>query len=297
MFCKLIRKLSPNPLDQILKKANRKKQTRFLLFWNRGLGDIALGLYGIVQRIHEKIPEAEVTFLIRKDLQQGFGLFKGVSTIIAPHWERKYRYYKDQELKKLQINKDLFDVIIDWPDPSYWIKWQRGKIIPKLYWQNTFNKDTKDLGVNPEKKYIAVQPLCETTYGLWRNLPMSSWEKLFEELSNKGEEILLLGYLPTPKFSGKNILDLRGKTDLYQLLSIMQTNVKTLIVPDSGILSMTYYLNKDFPIKVLSLWADPNHGILKQNVSSPNRDLLHIPLIAKDKDLSKMSIKKIITQL
>lgn len=297
MLKKLIRTFSPNPLDLLLKKANRNRKKRFLLFWNRGLGDIALGLYAIVHRIKEKVPDAEITFLIRKDLAQGFSLFKGVSTIIAPHWERKIRYQKNEELQKLQIDENLFDVIIDWPDPTYWVGWQRGTLVPKLTWKKEFYQNTQSLGINPKKKYIAVQPLCESNYGLWRNLPEHSWEKLFGLLEEKGEEVLLLGYNQVPKFEGNNIIDLRGKTDLYQLLSIMQENIKTLIVPDSGILSMTYYLDKDFPIKILSLWADPNHGILKQNIGSPNKLLTHIPLIAEDKDLSKLSIKTIVHQL
>ena len=32
-----------------------------MLFWNRGLGDIALGLYAIVHRIRESIPDAKIT--------------------------------------------------------------------------------------------------------------------------------------------------------------------------------------------------------------------------------------------
>lgn len=294
MLKKLVRLLAPNPLDSLLKTKGPKKH--FLLFWNRGLGDIALGLYAIVYRIREKYPEAKVTFLIRKDLEQGFSLFKGVSTIIASGWKRGERYSKELEMKKQNLDSRDYDVIIDWPDPSYWVKWQRGKLIPKLYWKKEFYKDPSLLGLKDEK-YIAVQPLCETNYGLWRNFPQESFQKLFEKLEEKGEKILLLGKEPVPVFKGKNIIDLRGKTDLYELLSIMQKRVKVLIVPDSGILSMTYYLNRDFPIKIISLWADPNHGILKQNVQSPNKSLFHIPLVAKDKNLSKLSIETITQHL
>jgi len=287
-----MRAVAPNPLDKLLKVQKK----HILLFWNRGLGDIALGLYAIAYRIKEKQPNAKITFLIREDLQQGFSLFEGVSTIIAKDWKRGERYSKDRELKKQKIDPEDFDEIIEWPDPTYWVKWQRGKLTPKLTWKEEFFKDPGLLGLE-EKKYIAVQPLCETNYGLWRNFPESSFQKLFEKLEEKGERIILLGKEAKPEFKGKNIVDLRGKTDLYQLLSLMQKRVKALIVPDSGVLSMSYYLNKDFPIKVISLWADPNHGILKQNVASPNKSLTHIPLIAKDKDLSKMSVEKILEHL
>ncbi len=69
MFKKLYRKFGPNPLDQMLKKQSGKK---ILIFWNRGLGDIALGLFAIVHRIREFIPDSQITFLTRPNLRDGF---------------------------------------------------------------------------------------------------------------------------------------------------------------------------------------------------------------------------------
>ena len=77
-----------NPLDRIIKKARVRDQKRFLLFWNRGLGDIALGLYAIVHRIRESIPNAEITFLTRPNLYDGFVLLGGVNIIVAPDLKR-----------------------------------------------------------------------------------------------------------------------------------------------------------------------------------------------------------------
>jgi ADP-heptose:LPS heptosyltransferase len=59
-------------LDWKLKKMASRGERKILLAWNRGLGDIALGLYAIIQRIREFIPDAEITFLIRENLQEGF---------------------------------------------------------------------------------------------------------------------------------------------------------------------------------------------------------------------------------
>jgi hypothetical protein len=49
------------------------------------------------------------------------------------------------------------------------------------------------------------------------------------------------------------------------------------------VLGLTYFLNTSFPIKIVSLWADPHHGILKQNVASPNPLLKHTPVISPDR--------------
>jgi hypothetical protein len=60
---------------------------------------------------------------------------------------------------------------------------------------------------------------------------------------------------------------------------------------------MTYYLNSPFKLNVVSLWADPKQGVLKQQVQSPNPLLQHIPLIAKHKDICNISVKQVIKTL
>jgi len=56
---------------------------------------------------------------------------------------------------------------------------------------------------------------------------------------------------------------------------------------------MVYFLNETFPIKHISLWADPYMGILKQNVSSPNPFLQHIPLFGKDKNITNITVDEV----
>ncbi len=88
MLKRLWKKIAPNPLDSRLKKAAKQGCKSVLIPWNRGLGDIALGLYAIVKRVHEFLPDAQVTFITRPDLKDGFQLLKGVEVIIAPEWAR-----------------------------------------------------------------------------------------------------------------------------------------------------------------------------------------------------------------
>ncbi|HEX4839350.1 MAG TPA: hypothetical protein VFU89_02790, partial [Rhabdochlamydiaceae bacterium] len=88
MLKRLWKKIAPNPLDQRLKKAAKQGCKSVLIPWNRGLGDIALGLYAIVKRVQEYLPNAKITFITRPDLKDGFQLLKGVDVIIAPQWSR-----------------------------------------------------------------------------------------------------------------------------------------------------------------------------------------------------------------
>lgn len=265
----------------MLKRLARKGGRKILLGWNRGVGDIALGLYAIVERIRELVPNAEITFVTRHNLYDGFSLLEGVKTIIDPHWKRGEVHAINPDLKK------RYDLVIENPSPTDWVYWQRGKITPKLKWDPKY--DSLYERFNLPENCIGVQVSAETKYGLWRNWPKKRWEEFFSKVK---QPVVLFGYEETPKF--ENVIDLRGKTTLFELLSIVKHRVNTLVLPDSGISSMVYYLNESYPIRHITLWADPDHGILKQAVGSPNDQLIHRPLIAKEKNLANLSVDEVL---
>ncbi|MBS0624523.1 MAG: UTP--glucose-1-phosphate uridylyltransferase [Verrucomicrobia bacterium] len=291
MFRRLSRLLLPNPFDRMLK---RTKGKRVLLGWNRGLGDIALGLYAMVQRIREIIPEAEITFLIRENLRDGFTLLEGVKTIVAPEWKRGEPYDVRATLKQLKLDPENFDLIVEWPNPTEWVRWQRGRVVPKLKWNQEHDQLWKKFNLSEEFTYIGVQAVAETQYGLWRNWPLERWDEFFALLKNQPKaRVVLFGFGNEPRFDHPMIVDLRGKTTLFEMISVIKNRCSHLVLPDSGVLSMAYYLDEIFPIQVVSLWGDPNHGILKQNVRSPNPLLVHRPLVAKERNLSTVSAKSV----
>lgn len=288
MLKRLLRKLGPNPLDALLKRAEKKGAKTFLLFWNRGLGDIALGLFAIVHRIREKIPDAKITFLTRENLKDGFTLLSGVDVIVARGLKRG-----DKVDVRSLINPDHFDVIIENPDPSKWVTWQRGTLTPLLHWQEEWDSLCEKYGLDPNEKYVGAHVQTETNYAHWRNWPLESWQDLFQKITSSGKKVLLFGFEKDDNFAIDGVIDLRGDTPLFELLSIIKNRCEALVVPDSGVSSMVYYLNEDFPIKHISLWADPYMGILKQNVASPNKGLQHIPILGKDKDISMITAQEV----
>lgn len=288
MFKKLLRKFGPNPLDKILENARSKNQKKFLLFWNRGLGDIALGLYAIVHRIREYIPDAEITFLTRANLHDGFVLLNGVKVIVAPNLKRG-----DTVDIRALVDTSKYDVVIPSPDPTHWVKWQLGTLTPELHWQEEWDALCKKFDLDRSGKYVGAHVQTETNYASWRDWPLSSWQQLFENITAEGKKVLLFGFETHPPFNMEGVIDLRGKTPLFELLSIIKNHCEAIVVPDSGISSMVYFLKENFPIKHISLWADPNMGILKQNVASPNKSLQHIPLIGKDKDITTISPEEV----
>jgi UDP-N-acetylglucosamine/UDP-N-acetylgalactosamine diphosphorylase len=287
----ILRTYGINPFDALLRKAKSKGLSRFLICWNRGLGDIPLGLYALTYRIRHYVPNAQITFITRSDLKDGFKLLEAVSVIADPTWKRGLPFDLDQTLLNAALSRADFDVILEHPDPTGWLKWQIAKLVPKLQWDSQWDSLCDRFCLDPQKNYIGVHVQTETSYAYEKNWPIDYWKAFFQKAhSEHGIDILLFGFSPQPSFEGTGIIDLRGKTSLFEMLSIIKNHCRYLLVPDSGVLSITYYINATFAIDIVSLWADPKQGVLKQNVASPNLLLRHCPLMAKNKDLRNVSV-------
>ena len=286
MLKRLWKKWGPNPLDRMLKKAAEQNSKTVLIPWNRGMGDIALGLYAIVYRIRSYIPDATITFVTRPDLEEPFQLLKGVSVIVDPLMKRGASYTLSSSLPS-------FDLVIDRADPSHWVAWQRGKLVPKMEWNSAW--DELHRRFNLPEGCLGAHVNCETNYYFERNWPAEKWQELFSALNRP---VVLFGLKKEPTFKHPHLYDLRGETSPLEILSIIKNRCTSLVAPDSGVLGLTYFLNTNFPIKVVSLWADPNHGILKQNVASPNALLDHHPVIsANQKNASLISVEHVLRAL
>ena len=293
-----MRRFGPNPLDKKLQVAVKRGHRSFLIPWNRGLGDIALGLYALVFQIRKFIPDAEVTFVTRKNLADGFHLLEGVRTLVAHDWVRGKPFSLSETMETLDAPLSSFDVVFENPDPTHWLKWQIGTLVPQLQWCERWDESWKKYGLDGSKNYVAVHVQTETNYPYEKNWLVSKWTELFRRLHDEhGMHIILFGLQKKHSFPLPGIVDLRGKTNLFEMLSIIKNCSKYLIVPDSGVLSLTYYLNVSCPIHIVSLWSDPNQGVLKQAVVSPNPELVHIPLIGSQNDISKIEVDDVMSAL
>ena len=101
---------------------------------------------------------------------------------------------------------------------------------------------------------------------------------------------VILGRTTEQPYEGANISDLRGRTDFAELMSIIKNRCRLLVAPDSGVLTMTYYLDVAFPLDVISLWSDPRQGILRQACRSPNPLLRHVPLYGAHEDVRNLPV-------
>ena len=298
MFSYLWKRYGLNPLDQLLKRAKKSRAKRILLCWNRGLGDIPLGLYALTERIRTFLPQAEITYATRRDLADGFKMLNGVLTLIDPQWKRGVAFDLDDTLKRAGLQRCDFDLILEKPDPTRWLLWQIGKVTPRLNWDPGWDLLSERFSLSKEKRYIGVHVQTETQYNYEKNWPLEHWSTLFEKVTKeRGVDILLFGFNRTQSFAGQGIWDLRGKTTLFEMFALIKNHCFSLVVPDSGVLSMTYYIDSVFPLDIVSLWADPRQGVLRQKVRSPNPQLHHIPLIAQKGDLKAISVDSVMQAL
>lgn len=245
------------------------------------MGDVPLGLYALVKRIQGFIPNAAITFLIRKELKEVFLLFPGVDYICAS-WKRGEKYDVKKTLKDLSISLKDFDLILKKPDPTYWLSWQIGEVTPKLIWKKSFD-DLHKRFLKKKKEYIGVQIESDTFHSTERD--WKRWEELFDLMPDK--KFILFGKGKGEEILRENIIDLRGKTSFLEVLSIIKNCCFAVVLPDGGILSCLYYLKENFPLKIISLWQDIQ-GILKQGVSSCNTLSSHIFLLSNKKKIGEI---------
>jgi ADP-heptose:LPS heptosyltransferase len=279
-----------NPLDRILRTAQKASQKSFLICWNRGLGDIPLGLYALVHRIREYVPKAQIDILTRSDLAPLFSMLEGVNALPVPSWTRGTSFSLENSLDEVGKESSDYDVIMQKPDPTRWLKWQLGTMIPRLEW----NPEWDALAETFEDNCLGMHIDTETGqhYGYEKNWPQERWEALIHELAPR-KKILLFGMKADEREWPENVTDLRGKTSLFTMLSLIKNKCSHLLAPDSGVLSVVYYVAEDYPLRLVSLWADPHQGVLRQDVSSPNPSLVHVSLIGEKENISNISLEQV----
>ena len=295
--------------ERLIEDARRRGEKKFLVAWNRGLGDIPLCVYGFVALIKKNINDAKVTIMTRSGLDEVFRLIRLVDDVITiPHWTREDNLKKgqparldvDEELEKLGL-KGNFDVIIYNLKAGKWRKRQIGRIVPRLEWSKDYNilcEDLKFFKINENKFIVSLHPDSETghIYGYNKNWDMGKWKGLVKRLLSTYNDIyfILLGLTrqDEPFLDSPFIIDMRGRTDIKQLLSIV-TSSNMLIAPDSGILNLVHFLDVDIPLDIVSFWGPAKYGILQLKVASPNRLLNHFPLFGKREDINTIMVEDV----
>lgn len=286
--------------DRALARARRDPRQRFLFFWNRGLGDIALGLVPLFERIRAQSPRAHIAVITREELRNPLSM-TGVDEVhVLPGLEREARVDMEKACSLLGLEPGGYAAVFDYPDPNRWLEGRRGEHPPRLRWNPAWDRLADGLPAPEGRIAIGAHVSSETAryYGYRKDWPASAWQALIAQFpASSGVQWLLLGHTADTPYAGDNVSDLRGRTDFASLLALVRHRLRALVAPDSGILTTAYYLDARFPLAVISLWADPRQGVLHQGCGSPNPLLTHLPLLAPGEDITRLEVASVAAAL
>jgi ADP-heptose:LPS heptosyltransferase len=215
--------------------------------------------------------------------------------IVDPHsWDEHEGFRR--ACKRAGVSQRDFDVVLEWPDPTEWVAWQLGTVVPRLALKPEHGALWRKFPLDDGRTYVAAHVSTETAqyYGYVKDWPVESWRELFAALGAEADVGCILLGMRTPRFDQAGIVDLRGETTLTEMLSVVRSRCRVLVAPDGGVLTMAYYLDCAFPLTVVSLWSDPRQGILKQAVASPNPQLVHLPLIGEGEDVRRIPVAEVL---
>lgn len=287
-------RLRGTAFDRMLQHAARTGARSFVFGWNRGLGDIALGLVPLFMRIRTAVADARIEVFTRDDLAQGFSLAGCDAVHVVPGLARGAAVDVAAAAATMGLRLPTDTIVFADPDPTRWLDGRREAYPPVLRWQPQHDTLADAVvPVTPDRVTIGAHVSSETAqhYGYVKDWPAQHWRSLFARFAHRGDvRWLLLGHARDEVFDHDNVLDLRGRTDLLTLLAVLRTRCRILVAPDSGILTLAYYLEGTCPLDVISLWSDPRQGVLKQGCPSPNPRLVHTALRGPDEDIRNITV-------
>ena len=286
----LVDRVAGGPYDRALARAAAEGRDRLVFFWNRGLGDIALGLAPMFAHAAARVPGAAIEVVTRAELEEPFRLTAARRIHVVPGLARGDPGGADAACARLPADPRAGALAIDDPDPTRWLAGAAQVPPPRLSWDPRFDALAAPLvDAGDARPWIAVHPSTETArhYRYVKDWPAAHWRACFDAAARRTDaRFVLLGHARDPALDAPNVLDLRGRTGFLALLALVRTRCAALVAPDGGVLNAVYYLDASFPLRVVSLWADRRQGLMKRGDASPNPALDHRPLVGRGRDVA-----------
>lgn len=290
-------RLRGTPFDRALRAALHAGRHEFAFGWNRGLGDVALGVVPLFARIRAVDPASRIVVFTRADLADAFRLTDADAVHVVAGAARGSTIDPVAHAAAMGVPLSPSATVFADPDPTRWIDGRRQEFPPSLRWNPDWNARADRLVPAADGTIdIGAHVSSETAqyYGYVKDWPAARWRELFARVSaGRNVRWLLFGSAADVAFVQPDVVDLRGRTDFLDLLALIRTRCRVLVAPDSGVLTAAYYLAQSFPLDVVSLWSDPRQGILKQDCPSPNPELRHVALVGRGDDVRNLSVGEV----
>jgi ADP-heptose:LPS heptosyltransferase len=298
---RLVDGVAGTALDRAIRRTSEGSQRDLLFFWNRGLGDVALGLVPIFKRIQHLAPGTRITVVTRPELAEPFAMTDADAIVTIPGLARGVRVTTAQLRALPGLDFERYAATFEDPDVNRWLNGRRAEFPPALRWEPRWNALANRVPPNgPGRSYIGAHVCAETRqyYDYSKDWEPNSWRELMARLDDvPGVRWLLFGQTTEPRYEHPDVIDLRGRTGYLELASIIRNRVRVLIAPDSGVLATAFYLDSRFPLDIVSLWSDPRQGILQQGSPSPNPLLRHVPLLGRDEQARNIAVDDVLAEV
>jgi len=287
-------RLRGNDFERALRAARSTGSHHYVFCWNRGLGDVALGLAPLFARIRAQDADGRITVFTRAELAEMF-MLAGVDDLhVVAGLQRGAPIDPNAAAAQAGVALSPSATVFTDPDPTQWLVGRRQAICPSLRWDPAWNARADRLLPAIAGEFVVGAHVSSETaqyYGYAKDWPPAAWQDLIARFpATRNVRWLLFGNAPTAAFEQSNLDDLRGRTTLLDLLAVIRTRCRLLVAPDSGILTAAFYLAEDFPLDVVSLWSDPRQGVLKQGCPSPNPRLRHEALQGRNEDVRNLPV-------
>jgi len=212
--------------------------------WNRGLGDIALGLTPLFARIRAQDERSRIVVFTRADLAEAFALTEADEVHAVPGLARGESADALTAAVRAGVVVSPSATVFPNPDPTRWLRSRDAEFPPRLHWNPAWNA-MADRVVPAERGRITIGAHVNSETGQFyryvKDWPADHWRALMRRFSDaRGVRWLLFGQAAASEFAQSNVVDLRGRTSLLELLATVRTRCDVLVAPDSGILTAVY---------------------------------------------------------
>jgi ADP-heptose:LPS heptosyltransferase len=292
--------------DRILDKASQRGDKRFVFAWVRGLGDVAFILNEFAKYIQKKVPDAEVSALVRPGLEEACGWIEGVKEVLTvPEWSREktlkslwgLAFPSVWEIKRAISSlgmKGKFDRIIPYP-LGRWYDREPWKRRPSLQWteeERQFGERFRQTAFSEEPKFVVslnTQTGTENFYSFTKEWEIGNFKQLISLILETipGSYLILVDADKAWEIPmNSRILDVRGKLSVSQSLSVIASS-DLFIALDAGAVNLLYFL-KEVSLNILVLLGKTFcFTPLRYPAASANLHL--IPIFGEDEDIHKIS--------
>lgn len=249
--------------DRLLERARRRGVRRFATAWVRGLGDVAYIVGDFVHYVHRRVPEAEVTALVRPGLEDAGRWIEGVTGVIpVAEWRREQTiesvwglaFPPPWEIRRALARRGLataVDAILPYPLGRWYEREFEGKR-PSLRWSDT----ERDVG----RRFLARAFPAASRFVVTLNTHIGTgrYYGFDKEWGVENFAVLIRGILDTIPESRvvlvdagavtglpvhERVLDARGTLSVAESVSVIAAS-DLFVALDAGAVNLVYFLRE-----------------------------------------------------